>query len=101
MTYQLRIYTLKPQSEEEFVQRWRRDLVPLRTANGFTVVGAWRSPEEHGFVWLVRWDGPGSFAEGERAYYAARDRAGLDWNPSDYLASMDLRLLEALDGFAP
>jgi hypothetical protein len=101
MTYQLRIYTLAPGTEEEFVALWRRDLVPLRTRMRFEVVGAWRRPAEHEFTWLVRWTGEGSFADGERAYYEARDQAGLTWNPKDYITDMQLREMKAVDGFAP
>ncbi len=75
--------------------------MPLREANQFAVVGAWRAPERDEFTWLVRWDGAGSFADGERAYYEARDRAGMQWDPKDYIASMDLRLIEAIEGHAP
>jgi hypothetical protein len=100
-TYQLRIYTLVAETAQEFVRLWERDLVPLRTATRFAVVGAWRAPERNEFSWLVRWDGPGSFQEGERIYYEARDRAALQWDPKDYIASMDLRLIEAIEGHAP
>jgi NIPSNAP len=99
--YQLRTYVLVPETAEEFVRQWERDLVPLRAATHFAVVGAWRAPERNEFTWLVRWDGAGSFEEGERAYYEARDKANLSWNPKDYIASMDLRLIEAIDGHAP
>ena len=99
-TYQLRIYELVPETTEEFVRLWERDLVPLRTANHFAVVGAWRAPERNEFTWLVRWDGPGSFQDGERAYYEARDQANLQWDPKDYIASMDLRLMDAIEGHA-
>ena len=102
MTYQLRTYVLVPETAEEFVSRWERDLVPLRQANQFSVVGAWRAPERNEFTWLVRWDGPGTFAEGERVYYEARQRANLEWDPKkDYIASSDLRLVEAIEGHAP
>ena len=101
MTYQLRTYVLVPETADEFVGLWERDLVPLREANSFAVVGAWRAPERNEFTWLVRWDGSGSFQDGERAYYTARDAAELTWDPKDYIASMDLRLVEAVEGHAP
>jgi hypothetical protein len=99
--YQLRSYVLFPETEDEFVSLWERDLVGLREANHFKVIGAWRAPERHEFTWLVRWDGEGTFDEGQSAYYAARDQAGLEWDPKDYIASMDLRLIEAIAGHAP
>ncbi len=101
MTYQLRTYVLVPETADEFVRLWERDLVPLRQAHGFHVVGAWRAPERDEFAWLVRWDGAGTFQDGERGYLEARDRAGLGWNPKDYIESMDLRLIEAIEGHAP
>jgi hypothetical protein len=100
VTYQLRIYTLVPETTDEFVRLWERDLVPLRAANSFTIVGAWEARERHEFTWIARWDGAGSFQDGERLYYEARERAALTWDPKDYIQSMDLRLFEAIEGFA-
>jgi hypothetical protein len=100
-TYQLRSYVLVPETEEEFVSRWERDIVRLREACQFKVIGAWRAPERHEFTWLVRWDGVGSFEDGERAYYEARDADNMSWDPKDYIAQMDLRLIEGIEGHAP
>ena len=99
MRYQLRIYRLRPETADEFAELWRRDIVPLRIEVGFAVVGAWRRPEENEFVWLVRWDGQGSFQEGDSRYYASPGRAALAWDPADYIESMDLRVLGAVEGF--
>jgi hypothetical protein len=97
--YQLRIYRLVPATADEFVELWRRDIVPLRIETGFSVVGAWRRPEENEFVWLVRWDGQGSFQEGDDLYYRSPGRAALEWDPADYLESSELRVLGAVEGF--
>ena len=99
MRYQLRIYRLKPDTADEFVERWRRDIVPLRVKMGFAVVGAWRHFDDNEFVWMVRWDGQGSFEEGEGAYYASPGRAEMTWDPSDYIESSQLRVMGAVEGF--
>ena len=99
MRYQLRIYRLRAATAEEFVALWQRDIVPLRRSMGFSVVGAWRRPEAGEFVWLVRWDGEGSFADADRRYYDSPGRAALTWDPGDYLESSELRVLGAIEGF--
>ena len=97
--YQLRIYRLKPETADEFVELWRRDIVPTRRKLGFGVVGAWRRAEGSEFIWMVRWDGQGSFDEGESAYYASPERAAMTWDPADYIASSQLRVIGAVEGF--
>ena len=99
MRYQLRIYRLKPETADEFVELWRRDIVPLRREMGFAVVGAWRRPEDNEFVWLVRWDGQGSFQEGNDLYYRSPGKAAMSWDPADYIESSELRVMAAVEGF--
>lgn len=99
MRYQLRIYRLRPETADEFVELWRRDIVPLRDEFGFSVVGAWRRPEENEFMWIVRYDGQGTFQEAEDSYYASPGRKQMTWDPADYLQASDLRMFSGVEGF--
>jgi hypothetical protein len=95
--YQLRIYKIAPPSMADWVAGWRQEIVPLRAAHGFDVVGAWTNEADHEFVWIVAGgDGHGSFAERERAYQEAR--AGIAFNPGDFIESVtSIKMLDVID----
>lgn len=95
--YQLRTYRMKPDMMSEFVERWRDDLVPLRRAQGFEVLGAWTNTSENEFVWLIAaGDSRLSFVERETAYTASR--AEIDFDPKRYIESVvGVRMVEPLD----
>ena len=70
---------------DEFVEAWRRHVRPLREHFGFRVEGAWTIPHEQRFVWIVGYDGPGSFEEQDRTYYSSAERAAIDPDPATLL----------------
>ncbi|MFF3558328.1 NIPSNAP family protein [Streptomyces tsukubensis] len=93
-TTQLRTYTVREGLLDEWVERWRTDIVPLRRKLGFTVDGAWVDRERNQFVWLLSYEGPGTFAEGNAAYWASPARAAMGLDPGDYLLHTDDRTVE-------
>ncbi|MGW4149298.1 hypothetical protein [Streptomyces albogriseolus] len=50
---QLRIYTVRDGLLDEWVERWRSDVVPLRRKWGFEIGEAWADRERNQFVWLI------------------------------------------------
>jgi hypothetical protein len=80
MRYQLRDYRITAGAMDRWVAEWREQVVPLRTAAGFTVVGAWANPETDRFVWILAHDG--DFEEEDRAYYASSARAAVSPDPA-------------------
>ncbi|UUU33628.1 NIPSNAP family protein [Streptomyces sp. CA-210063] len=80
-TTQLRTYTVREGRLDEWVERWRAEIMPLRLKLGFTVDGAWVDRERNQFVWLIRrrmrsadhhsrgrsYRGRGPYVEGGRA----------------------------------
>ena len=50
---QLRRYRIKEGRLDQFVAEWKETVVPLRTAAGFTIVGAWTVPAINEFVWIL------------------------------------------------
>ncbi|PJE93832.1 NIPSNAP family containing protein [Streptomyces carminius] len=93
-TTQLRTYTVRDGMLDAWVERWRREVVPLRPRLGFTVDGAWADRERSRFVWLLSYDGPGTFAERNAAYWASPEREAMDLDPDDYLLHTDDRVVE-------
>jgi hypothetical protein len=82
--WQLRDYGIARGRLEDFVEAWWRGVLPLRRAAGFEIT-AWTVPTESRFVWLLRYDGPESFAAADEAYYDSPERAELDPDPAQWI----------------
>ena len=56
----LRIYTIRPGELDEWLAEWREQVVPLRRAVGFEVLGAWATEEAADepatFTWLLGYE---------------------------------------------
>jgi hypothetical protein len=66
MQFELREYTISEGRLDDFVREWREHVLPLRVAEGFSVVGPWVARENASFVWLLGYDG--DLAAAEEAY---------------------------------
>lgn len=93
------MYTLNPGTFDEFFAYWQANIVPAREACGFSILAAWRQPEENRFVWVVRFNGEGSFEDADAAYYDSPMRSALPKTSGKFVASSDVRMIETLDGF--
>jgi NIPSNAP protein len=82
-TTQVRIYRIKPEALDAFVEEWQKHVVPLRRRFGFEVVGAWASEEADTFVWILSHDG--DFGAADREYYLSPERAALDPDPARHI----------------
>jgi hypothetical protein len=78
---QLRVYRIADGHLDDFVAEWRAGVLPLRERFGFRIE-AWTDAAESTFVWVVRYDGPGTLEEADRAYYASPERAALEPDPA-------------------
>ncbi|WP_460706971.1 NIPSNAP family protein [Myceligenerans halotolerans] len=85
METQLRTYRVRPGLMDEWVRRWKEEIVPLRLKTGFAIGGAWVVRERDEFVWVISYDGPGTFAEANAAYWALPERDAMGLDPSEYL----------------
>ncbi|MDX3450857.1 NIPSNAP family protein [Streptomyces sp. ME02-8801-2C] len=93
-TTQLRTYTVRDGLLDEWVERWREEIVPLRLELGFTIGGAWVDRERNQFVWLISYDGPETFADRNAMYWASPAREAMNLAPDDYLLHTDDRTVE-------
>ncbi|BCL31771.1 NIPSNAP family protein [Streptomyces aurantiacus] len=93
-TTQLRTYTVRDGLLDEWVERWREEIVPLRLELGFTIGGAWVDRERNQFLWLISYDGPETFAERNATYWASPARKAMNLAPDDYLLHTDDRTVE-------
>lgn len=68
-TTQLRTYTVREGLLDEWAQRWKAEILPLRLELGFAIGGAWLDREHNQFVWLISYEGPETFAERNAMYW--------------------------------
>ena len=91
VTAQIRTYTVREGLLDEWVRRWREEIVPLRLEFGFSLGSAWVDRERHHFIWEISYEGPATFAEHNRYYWDSPERDAMALNPKDYLISTDVR----------
>jgi hypothetical protein len=91
LRHQLRIYQVKEGRMDEWIAKWRSDVLPLRRRFGFAVIGPWTIPNEGRFVWIVGHD---NFSEANAAFYASPERSALEPEIPEYLEKIDAWMLE-------
>lgn len=93
-TVQLRTYTVRDGLLDEWVERWRGEIVPLRLELGFEIGGAWVDRNRNQFLWLISYEGSESFAERNAVYWASPQREAMNLEPDDYLVRTEERTVE-------
>jgi hypothetical protein len=91
--WQLRDYEIAEGHLGDFVAAWTAGVLPLRRAAGFHVE-SWTVPGESRFVWLLSYDGPGTFAAADEAYYETPARAALEPDPAQWIVADRKVILE-------
>jgi hypothetical protein len=93
MHFQLREYTVEAGRLDDFVREWRELVLPLRLAQGFSVLGPWIEHDASRFVWLLGYDG--DIRAANEAYYTSPERAAMDPDPARLIAATREVWLEA------
>lgn len=94
-TVQLRRYDLVPGVLDDFLAWFHAEIVPVRTAQGFTVEFAYADREAGEFVWAVSVAGDAAtFAAVEEAYLASDSRAAAFADQPKRVAASHVRLIE-------
>jgi hypothetical protein len=93
-TVQVRTYRVRDGLLDEWVEKWRTLVVPLRRDLGFEVHGSWVDRERGAHIWVVSYDGEGTFEEANQRYWASPRREALGLDPGDYLVAEDVRDVE-------
>ena len=95
---ELRDYTIAQGALAQFVDEWRRGVLPLRLAHGYRVDAAWTVPAESRFVWLLSLDAdPREWESRNDAYYADPAREALDPDPARLIESQRRALVVPAD----
>jgi hypothetical protein len=91
LDYRLRIYEIRSGEMEAWIDEWSRQVVPLRHARGFEVVGGWRGDDDRTFVWIAGYEG--DFASADAAYYNSVERALIYPDPARHVERAEERVL--------
>jgi NIPSNAP len=96
MTFQLRMYTVKSGAMDQWLREWRERVVPLRVKFGFEVVGAWVAEGTNSFGWVIRYRGPATFEDGDRAYYGSDERSAMKPDPARHLEATQVQVMRSV-----
>lgn len=97
---QLRVYRIADGHLADFVAEWRAGVLPLRRRFGFQIE-AWTDAAESTFVWVVRYGGPGTIEDADRAYYASPEREALQPDPARWIVDSIKLTLEPVRDDSP
>jgi len=81
---------------DEWLSEWRAKLHPLRTQQGFHILSAWTIPELNRFLWIIKWEGKGSFEDADKAYYASHERKLVQPNPARHIEKSEHFYIEPI-----
>jgi NIPSNAP protein len=95
-TTQLRTYTMREGSQEEWLRRWWEQVVPLRRAFGFEIIGAWLDAERSQFFWVLAYEGPETFEEVNDRFWASPEGVALGRDTDEYILSWEMRTVEQI-----
>ena len=96
MEIQLRDYRIRPGHMDEWIAGWESGVVPLRRQEGFDIVGAWVDRANDRFVWLVGYSGDDGFESAEARYRARSERLSQRPDPSTFVETAALDMVDAL-----
>ncbi len=92
---ELRMYKIRAGVLAEFTERFQDQIAPARRAHGFEVLGPWTTADDE-FVWMARYDGQRSWNDAVAAYYDSPERRQIDFDPMDYIESIETKLLTSI-----
>ncbi|KQR44013.1 hypothetical protein ASF82_10730 [Frigoribacterium sp. Leaf164] len=96
-TVQLRRYDLVPGVLDDFLAWFHAEIVPVRTAQGFTVEFAYADREAEQFTWAVSVPGDAAaFTALEQTYLASEGRAAAFAGQPTRVAVSHVRLVETV-----
>ena len=93
---QLRDYRIKPGHMDDWIAGWKDGIIPQRQQMGFQLLGAWVDRPHDRFVWVVGYAESDGFEAAEERYHALPERLSLDPNPSDFVETATLDMVEGL-----
>jgi hypothetical protein len=93
MQFELREYAIVDGRLDDFVREWTKQVLPLRVAAGFSVLGPWVARDSGRFVWLLGYDG--DLRSADAAYSRSPERRSVDPDPGRLVVETQETMLEA------
>jgi hypothetical protein len=93
-TIQLRIYTVRPDRLDEWIDKFHRLIVPLRRTLGFDIEGSWVDRERSQHIWFISYSGEATFEQANADYWASPERDKLGIDPNEFLLGEETRVVE-------
>lgn len=79
---------------DAFVQEFHTKILPSRRKYDFAILGPWVTTDNLQFVWIATYDGALEWEEAVDRYYHSPERSQLEFDPDEFIESMDVRMLE-------
>jgi hypothetical protein len=96
--HQLRIYKIEDGHLDSWIEAWKAEVIPLRYANGFEILGAWKNEADSEFVWLVAaGDDDVAFEDVDAAYHETRAAHAFQNDPAQFTESQEIRMVTPVD----
>ena len=95
-TVQVRVYDIRPDGLDEWIDKFRDRIVPLRQELGFEILGSWVDREHSQHIWVIAHNGDGSFEEANAAYWASPKRAELGVDPAEFIVGEETHTVESV-----
>lgn len=96
-TVQIRVYDIRPDRLDEWIEKFHEQIVPLRRELGFEIPGSYVDRERSQHIWVIAHDGDESaFEDANAAYWESPKRTELDVNPDDFLIDSETRTVDSV-----
>lgn len=95
-TVQIRIYTIRPDRLDEWIEKFRELVAPLRRELGFEIQGSWVDRERSQHIWVIAYHGEVSFEEANAAYWASPKRADLGVDPALFIVTEETHTVDSV-----
>jgi hypothetical protein len=96
MEIQLRDYRIRQGHMDDWIAGWQNGVVRLRQHEGFVLIGAWVDRSHDRFLWVVGYSGADGFKAAEARYHGSPARVRLTPNPSDFVDTATLDMVDAV-----
>ena len=97
MISQLRIYTIKAGSMDEWLKLFYGQLVPIHRDQGLRLDGVWVNTEADEFVWIRSFEDEAEMAAKMDYYTASPARKAVGDLPHQYIEKTDVRILRSVN----